>query len=164
MTAFASAARSVLPARASAGCYNRAIMPKPPVPAELAEFLAQPNPAVIATLQPDGTPHTAATWYLWEEGRVLVNMEAGRKRLEYMRGDPRVSVTVLGTGDWYHQVTLRGRVVALEDDDSFEDIDRIARHYLGQPYGHRERGRVSARIEVDGWYGWSGGSYWTGTR
>ena len=136
-------------------------MAKPPLPAELDEFLAQPNPSVIATRAPDGSPHTAATWYIWEDGRVLVNMEASRKRLEHLRRDPRVSITVLGRGDdWYHQVTLRGRVVSLEEG-AFDDIDRIARHYLGQPYGHRERDRVSAWIEVDSWYGWDGGRYWT---
>jgi nitroimidazol reductase NimA-like FMN-containing flavoprotein (pyridoxamine 5'-phosphate oxidase superfamily) len=71
---------------------------------------------VIATLQPDASPNTVATWYLWENGRVLVNMDEGRKRLEYLRQDPRVSITVLGKNDWYHHVSLRGRIVSLEDD------------------------------------------------
>jgi PPOX class probable F420-dependent enzyme len=137
-------------------------MPKPPLPAELDQFLSQPNPSVIATLQPDGRPHTAATWYLWEDGRVLVNMDEGRKRLEHLRHDPRVSITVLGKDDWYHQVTLRGRVVEL-DDDALDDIDRISRHYTGQPYADRECGRVSAWIEVETWYGWAVGELWTGS-
>ena len=70
-------------------------MPKPPLPPEIEEFLAEPNPSVIATVAPDGSPHTAATWYLWEDGRVLVNMDEGRKRLAYLRRDPRVSLTAL---------------------------------------------------------------------
>ncbi len=48
-------------------------MPKPPLPPDLVAFLAEPNPSVIATLRTDGSPHTAATWYLWVDGRVLVN-------------------------------------------------------------------------------------------
>jgi len=138
-------------------------MPKPPLPGELTEFLAAPHPSVIATLEPDGTPHSAATWYLWEGGRVLVNMEETRKRLDYLRRDPRVSVTVLGKGDdWYHQVTLRGRVVEFAEE-AFDDIDRLSRHYLGQDYGHRDSGRVSAWVEVESWYGWEMGRYWTGS-
>jgi PPOX class probable F420-dependent enzyme len=129
-------------------------MPKSPLPAELEEFLAEPNPSVIATLDPDGSPHTVATWYLWDNGRVLVNMDEGRKRLEHIRNDPRVSITVLGREDWYHHVTLRGRIVEI-DENAFDDIDRISRHYTGQPYGDRERGRVSAWIEVDSWYSWA---------
>lgn len=57
-------------------------MPKPPLPPEVDEFLKEPNPSVIATLQSDGSPNTVATWYIWENGRVLVNMDEGRKRLE----------------------------------------------------------------------------------
>jgi PPOX class probable F420-dependent enzyme len=139
-------------------------MPKPPLPPELDEFLSQPNPSVIATLQPDGSPHTAATWYLWDDGRVLVNMDQGRKRLEYLRQDPRVSITVLGKDDWYHHVTLRGRVVSLETDPTCDVIDRLSRHYTGQPYSQRDRERVSAWIEVESWHAWAVGEPWSGSR
>jgi len=117
-------------------------------------MLAKPHPSVIATLRPDGSPHTTATWYLWEDGRVLVNMDAGRKRLEYMRADPRVSLTVLDGSDWYSHVSLLGRVVSLKDDEGLVDIDRIARHYRGSDYPVRDRGRVSAWIEVQRWHAW----------
>ena len=43
-------------------------MPKPPIPEELQALLREPNPAVIATLKPDGAPHSVATWYLWRTG------------------------------------------------------------------------------------------------
>jgi PPOX class probable F420-dependent enzyme len=104
-------------------------MPRPPLPQQLQEFLSQPNPAVIATLDPDGTPHTAATWYLWKDGRMLVNMDQGRKRLEHLRHDPRVSVTVLGENAWHWHVTVRGRANSIEPDSNLEDIDRLARRY-----------------------------------
>ena len=137
-------------------------VPKPPVPPEIDEFLTKPNPSVIATVRQDGTPHTAATWYLWENGRVLVNMDEGRKRLGHLRANPRVSITVLGDGDWYHQVTLRGHAT-LEDDPQLEAIDRIARHYTGEAYPTRDRGRVSAWIDVESWYGWAQSRFWTGS-
>jgi nitroimidazol reductase NimA-like FMN-containing flavoprotein (pyridoxamine 5'-phosphate oxidase superfamily) len=73
-------------------------MPRVPVPPEVDELLRRPNPAVIATLRPDGSPHTVPTWYDWEDGRVLLNMEDTRLRLGYMRRDPRVSLTVLDRG------------------------------------------------------------------
>ncbi|MDX6697674.1 MAG: hypothetical protein QOE65_1071 [Solirubrobacteraceae bacterium] len=139
-------------------------MPTGPLPDDLIEFLAQPNPAVIATVAPDGSPHTAATWYLREDdGRVLVNMAADRKRLDYMRGEPRVSITVMGRGDdWYHQVTLRGRAVEISDDDTLEGIDRLSRHYTGDPYARPDQKRVNAWIEVESWYGWATGEPWRG--
>lgn len=134
-------------------------MPKPPVPEKLSELLAKPNPAVIASVRGDGVPVSVATWYLWEDGKVLVNMDAGRKRLDYLRDDPNVSVTVLDEAGWYTHVSLQGRVVELVDDPEMTDIDRIAKHYTGRPYGtSRDRKRVSAWIEVDRWHGWSGGA------
>jgi PPOX class probable F420-dependent enzyme len=128
-------------------------MAKPPVPPEIDTFLTQPNPAVIATLQPDGSPNSVATWYLWEDGRILVNMDASRARLAWMRADPRVALTVL-SDDWYTHVSLRGRVVSIEHDEDLADIDRIANHYGSGPYQDRERDRWSAWIEVDAWHGW----------
>jgi PPOX class probable F420-dependent enzyme len=131
-------------------------MPKPPVPAAVDEFLAKPNPAVIGTVRPDGQPVSVATWYLWEGGRALVNMDEGRRRLAYLREEPRVSLTVLAGDDWYSHVSLTGHVAVLEDDPELADIDRIARHYGMDRYGNRERRRVSAWIDIDGWHTWGG--------
>lgn len=129
-------------------------MSKPPLPLEAQELLARPNQCVIATLRKDGTPVTTATWYLWENGRALVNMDEGRVRLKHLRGDPRVSLTVVDSADWYSHVTLIGHVEEIYEDQGLADIDRIARHYTGRPYPNRERGRVSAWIAVDRWHGW----------
>jgi PPOX class probable F420-dependent enzyme len=137
-------------------------MPRPPLPQTLVEFLSQPNPSVIASLEPDGRPHTAATWYAWDDGRVLVNMDATRKRLDNMRADPRVSITVMGNGSWYQQVTLRGRIAEIADDTGLEGIDRLSTHYTGDAYARRDQQRVNAWIEVESWYGWLNGRPWTG--
>src|SRR5919205_522975 len=129
-------------------------MPTPPLPGELVEFLERPNPAVIATLQPDGAPVSVATWYLWDDGRVLVNMDRGRKRVEYLQADPRVSITVLAEDDWYTHVSMQGRVVEWQDDPDLAGIDRLSHHYTGRDYPTRDRARVNAWIQVDRWHGW----------
>jgi PPOX class probable F420-dependent enzyme len=128
-------------------------MSKPPLPPEAQALLARPNPAVIATLRSDGAPVTTPTWYLWEDGRALVNMDEGRVRLQHMQRDQRVSLTVLDE-DWYTHVTLIGRVTETREDEGLADIDRISRHYTGRPYPDRVRARVSAWITVDRWHGW----------
>ena len=118
------------------------------------ELLRRPNPAVMATLAADGRPVSVATWYLLEDdGRVLLNLDAERARLKHIRKDPRVALTVLGD-DWYTHVSLQGRVVSLLDDEDLRDIDRLSRHYMGEPYSNRERPRVSAYVDVDRWHGW----------
>jgi PPOX class probable F420-dependent enzyme len=129
-------------------------VPKPPLPPRLDVFLAKPNASVIATVRPDGSPVTVATWYVWEGGRVLVNMDEGRRRLAHLRADPRVSLTVMDLANWSAHVSLQGRVVSIEEDEGLRDIDRLALHYTGQPYPRRDRRRFSAWIEVDQWHAW----------
>ena len=136
-------------------------MPRVPVPLDVDEFLSRPNPAVVATLRPDGSPHSAATWYDWEDGRVLLNMADSRLRLGFLRSDPRAALTVLGDENWYRHVSLLGRVVSIEDDVDLADIDRLARRYTGRDYSRRDQKRVSAWLEPDRWHGWSGGEAWS---
>ncbi|MFC8708841.1 PPOX class F420-dependent oxidoreductase [Streptomyces sp. NPDC057197] len=129
-------------------------MSKPPLPAEAVALLRRPNPCVMATLRADGAPVSTPTWYVWDDPRVLISLDEGRVRLGHLRRDPRVTLTVLNGDDWYTHVTLIGRVAELSPDDGLADIDRIARHYTGEPYPDRVRPRVSAWIEVDRWHGW----------
>ena len=88
------------------------------------------------------------------DGRVLVNMDEGRRRLEHVRSDPRVSLTVMDVANWGSHVSLQGSVVSIEEDRDLHDIDRIARHYIGEPYPMRDRRRFSAWIEVERWHAW----------
>lgn len=133
-------------------------MPSTPMPDAVLELLARPNPAVMATIADDGRPVTVATWYLLEpDGTVLLGLDAKRARLDHLRRDPRVSLTALAEGDWYTHVSVQGEVVSIADDEGLRDIDRLSQHYTGKPYRNRERPRVSARLRIDRWHGWSGG-------
>ena len=127
-------------------------MPTPPLPSHLEDHLSKPNPCVIGTVKPDGTPNTVASWYLWEGGRVLVGMAADGPRARNVRADPRVSLTVLDGENWFRHVSLRGRVVSLEDDPDLAGMDRISQHYLNSPYPARERVMATASIEILGWH------------
>jgi PPOX class probable F420-dependent enzyme len=129
-------------------------VPPVPVPPEVDAFLALPNPAVVGTVRPDGSPHTAATWYDWEDGRVFLNMDESRLRLRYMRRNPAVSLTVLGDDSWYAQVTLLGRIVSIEDDPDLAGIDRLSNRYYGKPFRNRDAKRVSAWMEPERWSSW----------
>jgi hypothetical protein len=93
---------------------------------------------------------------------VLLNMDQSRRRLDYLRRDRRVALTVLDEGSWYRHVSLIGRVAAVERDADLHDIDRLARRYTGKPYANRERRSWSAWVEVKRWHGWVNGRAWGG--
>jgi PPOX class probable F420-dependent enzyme len=120
---------------------------------EIVEMLRRANPAVIGTVRNDGAPVTVATWYLYRDGELVVNMDAQRRRLDHIRRDPRVSITVLDGDDWGSHVSVQGRLT-LHDDPDLRDIDEIAQHYIGKPYPQRDRPRVTGVLEIQNWHGW----------
>ena len=128
-------------------------MATPPVPEHIARVLEQPNPAVMATVRPDGAPVSVATWYLYDDGRVLLNLDGTRKRLDHLRADPRVSLTVLDGDSWYRHISLQGRVTVTPDED-LAGIDRLSTHYTGNPYPNRENPRVDAWMEIESFHAW----------
>lgn len=116
---------------------------------DVRELLLRPNPAVMATVRKDGSPVTVPTWYRLVGNRIHLNLDPGRVRLQHMRRDPRVALSVMDAGEWTTHVSLQGRVTEIVDDPDLEGIDALARHYTGQPYFNRERPRVDAWVEVD---------------
>jgi PPOX class probable F420-dependent enzyme len=125
-----------------------------PLPPSIEEFLREPNLMVIATVRDDGRPQSVPSWYEYRDGRLVVNMDAGRARLKHMRKNPNVAVTVMWHKNWFRHVSFIGRVVDIYDDVGMVEIDRLANRYIGIPYKNRERPRVGAKIAIDGWFAW----------
>jgi len=126
------------------------------LPDNLQRFLAHANPSVMATTAKDGRPVTAATWYFFEsDGRILINLDAERVRLQHLRRDARFALDVLDGSDWYTHVALQLDIVEITDDVDLLDIDTLSMHYTGAPYGNRTNPRVSVRGEISKWMGWN---------
>jgi PPOX class probable F420-dependent enzyme len=68
------------------------------------------NYAVLATVNPDGSPQTSAMWVGRDGDALLFSTVEGRVKHRNMLRDPRVSVTVLDSADPENYVELRGRV------------------------------------------------------
>jgi PPOX class probable F420-dependent enzyme len=135
-------------------------MPRPPLPPDIDEFLRRPQPAVVASVRPDGSPHTVATWYAWDGERVLLNLDESRLRLQFMRRNPGVALTVLDGENWHRHVSISGRIQSIDEDEGLRDIDRLALHYTGAPFRTRDRRRFSAWIEIERWHAWDGAGPW----
>jgi PPOX class probable F420-dependent enzyme len=109
---------------------------------------------VVGTVRADGTPVTTACWYGVEpDGRILLTMDRDSLRLQHLRGNPRVALTVLDD-DWYNQLSLLGRAVELREDPDLADIDALSQRYLGEPYEVRDYKGISVLVEVDRYHTW----------
>jgi hypothetical protein len=81
----------------------------------------------------------------------MLSTNKGGFRERNLARDGRVALTVLGE-DWYHHVSLRGRVVQMRADPDWADLDALSQHYRGVPYP-REVGFTPSTVivEVDRW-------------
>lgn len=125
-----------------------------PMPDEMESFLAEPNPAVVATIRPDGLPHSVPTWYEWSGGLLLLNMDRSRRRLKHLAPGRPVALSVMARSDWYSHVSFIGEVSELRDDPALVDIDRLSFRYRGRPYRDRTRESVTALIRPSQWFTW----------
>ncbi len=108
------------------------------------------NYAVLATINPDGSPHTSAMWIGRDGEDVLFSTLEGRVKHRNMLRDPRVSVTVLDSEDPEISVDLRGRVTMTPDPDRLLHI-QLSHKYDGADPGEDAPGRhrVIVRMAVD---------------
>jgi PPOX class probable F420-dependent enzyme len=116
------------------------------------ELLEAPNFAAVATLDEDGTPDVKVVWADVDADTVVLNSAEGRKWPNNLRRDPRVTVTVVNHENPYEYAVIRGRLADDTHEGADENIDRLAKKYLGKDeYPFRQPGeqRVLFRIEPE---------------
>ena len=105
--------------------------------------------AHLATVLPDGSPHTVPVWVGAHGDRIVFLTGPGSRKARNLRRDPRVALSVAPAENPFEPVVVRGRVVEwLDGDAAWEIIDRLAEKYIGAPYS-RDLERVVAVIEPE---------------
>ena len=97
------------------------------------------NYAVLATVNPDGSPQTSVVWVGRDGGDLLFSTVEGRVKHRNMVRDPRVSVSIIDSADPENYVELRGRV------SMTPDVGRAVDTQLSWKYDGRDPGRGPAR-------------------
>ena len=108
-------------------------------------FLDSPRFAVLATINPDGTPQQTVLWYELQGDEIMMNTKRGRiKDLNLVR-DPRLSFCV---EDGYTYVTLTGTATLIDDQEVAQvDIRSLAIRYHGAAKGEEQARRLFSKQE-----------------
>ena len=105
--------------------------------------------AHLATVLPDGSPHTVPLWVDTRGEQVVFLTGPGSRKARNLRRDPRVALSLTAADNPFEPIVIRGRVVEwLEGDAAWEIVDRIAAKYIGGPYPRAEE-RVVAVVEPE---------------
>jgi PPOX class probable F420-dependent enzyme len=102
---------------------------------EVRELFGGGNFAHLATLLPDGSPHSVPLWTIVEDGRIAFFTQAQSRKARNLARDPRVALSVVDRANPYRRAWARGRVAqTLEGEEALEVIDRISQAYIGKPF------------------------------
>ncbi|MFD1546212.1 PPOX class F420-dependent oxidoreductase [Nonomuraea guangzhouensis] len=105
--------------------------------------------AHLATILPDGAPHSVPVWIGTEGDHVVILTGPHTRKARNMLRDPRVAFSLTPADNPFQPVILHGRVVEwVEGDAAWEIVDRISTKYIGGPYS-RDQERHVALIELD---------------
>jgi PPOX class probable F420-dependent enzyme len=117
---------------------------------QVKELLDERSFAVLATLNPDGTPQTSVIWAARDGDTLIFTTHDYRQKARNLRRDPRASVTVFAADNPYRTVNIRGTVELVDDPDRSLSVT-LTRRYLGQdppadpPGSRRLIGRFTAQ-------------------
>jgi PPOX class probable F420-dependent enzyme len=109
------------------------------LPDDVRTLFDAPNQAHVATLLPDGSPHSVPVWVGVEGDHIAFLTSPRSRKARNLDDDPRVAISLTDRDRPFVMATVRGRVVERVDgDEAWRIIDRISDKYTGGPYPLRE--------------------------
>ncbi len=95
---------------------------------ELARLVERERVCRVGTAGPARVPHVVPVCHVLADGKVCFGSERDAKKIEYLRANPRVAVTVdLYSEDWSNLkgVLIQGTAVLVERGPRFRKIRRL---------------------------------------
>lgn len=117
-------------------------------------YLEEHRFAVLATINPDGTPQLSPVWYELQGNEIMMNTRRGRVKDRNLRRDPRCSICV---EDGYTWLAIDG-TARLVDDPAIAQADikhlsiinhgeEIAQQQVASQFSKEER--VTIRLSIE---------------
>ena len=105
------------------------------IPDEALAVLESDALAHLVTIDPDGAPQVSCVWVGVEDGEIVLASLGPRGKLDNIRADPRVALSIDGTGEknaigLRHYLVVAGRARITEGGGP-ELLQRLAHTYLG---------------------------------
>jgi PPOX class probable F420-dependent enzyme len=103
------------------------------------QLMDRPIPVIMAVMGGDGRPNLTPMWFDYEGDKVLVNVAEHRKKTEWIRKTPQMTLLLINPENMYHWLSMKVTVEReISEDDPAdgarvtEHINRIWRKYIGQ--------------------------------
>ena len=104
------------------------------LPASHADLLERPTFAHLATVAPDGSPHSSVMWFVWDGEVLRFTHTTSRQKFKNIANEPRVAISIADPDDPYRSLEVRGIVEKTEPDDSVASFYKSLQARYGQDY------------------------------
>jgi nitroimidazol reductase NimA-like FMN-containing flavoprotein (pyridoxamine 5'-phosphate oxidase superfamily) len=106
-------------------------------PEELAEFLAGPMVARVATIDEEGLPYITPVWQEWDGDAMWIIPRERSAWVNHIKLHPKVAVSVAEDSGTYKRVLMRGTAEIISGPEplqgqSLEIANRMATRFLGE--------------------------------
>lgn len=111
------------------------------------QLIDGPYACVLTVMGKDGRANSTPMWFDYEGSNVLVNVATHRKKVEWIRANPQLTIAIVNPANMYHWMSIKCTVAReiLEDDPTegprvTAHLDKIWTKYTGNepPYGLRD--------------------------
>lgn len=110
------------------------------------QLMDKPIACVMAVMGPAGRPNLTPMWFDYEGDKVLINVAEHRKKTDWIRTTPQVSILIMNPENMYHWMSLKVTVEReIHEDDPNEgewvtqQLNRIWKKYIGTDDGYQLR-------------------------
>ena len=100
------------------------------------DFFAEPNVAILATVDRRGRPHAVPIWYLYEDGAFIISTGRGSQKHRNVEANADIALVMDRREVPYYSVTARG-AAEIGPPLTDEQRMRLAVRYLGEELGKR---------------------------
>lgn len=122
------------------------------IPEQYSDILRSTALAHVATVGPKGEPQSTPVWFDWDGEHVLFSQTKGRQKYRNVKRNPAIALSIVDPNNPYRYIEIRGKVIAIDDDQNNRFIDSMAKKYMGKdkyPFNQPGDERVIVVVEPE---------------
>ena len=124
-------------------------MPAAVIPTSYMDLFEKKAYGSLATIMPDGTPQVTPVWVDYVDGYLLVNSARGRQKVRNASRNPNVALAIMDPDNAYRYLSIRGRVIEVDEAGAAEHIDKMSLKYRSDHYRGWTPGMVRILIKIE---------------
>src|SRR5438876_12398012 len=84
----------------------------------------------LNTVRPDGRPHSAAVWFLWDGSQFLIFSQPNKQKIRNLQHNPNVVLALDNTKNGSDVIVIEGKAELLKQGDVNTTLPAYAEKYL----------------------------------